>query len=392
MKKSYLILAAVAGLFASCTQEVLVDENVNAVTESPIGFTTFTESQTRAENNSAATNKYDLENYFATPTFDVWAWKYYDGAWVSTAVYNKGTVSYASSAWTADPVKFWDKSAEKYYFYAAAPSDANWTMNNGGGDAGYLTYTDFTLAGGLTNNMSNQKASTDYQEYFKEAASDVDLLIAEDNEVARASYNKAIPDDVNETFDHILSRLNVTIKIKDGSALLATGIDVKVTEFGITGVNLKNKGTFTENAESGTTLSAGTTGRWGTLTTAGTYNLPGYDISSTSLGSTALYIAQYLIIPQAITSEVLDRANGKVGGTTDAAHPYFKLSYTINGEPYTAYCNLANAFGKASGATLDFCEGWQNTLNILIDADIITFDAEVYEWTNKENVDIIIED
>jgi hypothetical protein len=110
------------------------------------------------------------------------------------------------------------------------------------------------------------------------------------------------------------------------------------------------------------------------------------------LGSTALYIAQYLIIPQAITSEVLDRANGKVGGTTDAAHPYFKLSYTINGEPYTAYCNLANAFGKASGATLDFCEGWQNTLNILIDADVITFDAEVFEWKDKENASITIED
>jgi hypothetical protein len=122
------------------------------------------------------------------------------------------------------------------------------------------------------------------------------------------------------------------------------------------------------------------------LTTDGTYNLTGKDISSTDLTTSATTIAQYLIIPQSITREKLDRANGKRDtntdgiGDADAVHPYLKISYTINGEPYTAYYNLADAFNVAK---LDFNEGWQNTLNIQIDADAIVFDPQVYEWTNN---------
>lgn len=397
MKKSYLILAAVAGLFASCSQEVLVDENVNAVTESPIGFSTFAGSQTRgAENNEDAVNKWDLENH--STTFDVWAWKYYDGAWVSTAVYNQGVVTYASSAWTANPLKFWDKSAEKYYFYAAAPTDNKWALT-GTGDAGKLSYANFTLAGGLDNNLSKGATTvTTYVQSFKDV-SDVDLMIAEDKEVLRASYNKATPDVVEELFDHILSRLNVTVALKDGGSLETNNATVKVTNFGITGVNLKNKGSFDEGAALGTdVLAKGTIKRWNTLSTDGTYDLPGASISTTTLTDAPLYIAQYLIIPQAITSEVLDRANGLKDtdandvGDQAAAHPYFRIDYTINDEPYTAYYNLANAFGVAADGTLNFCEGWQNTLNIQLDADVITFDAQVWEWKDKVSHNVVIED
>ena len=393
MKKSYLILAAVAGLFASCSQEVLVDETPQVVTESVIGFSTFAESQTRpADNNSSADTKYDLENYFDTPTFNVWAQKYYESAWES--VYAKGTVSHASGAWTANPLKFWDKSAEKYLFYAAAPANDDWVLNNNGTATDfsddYLTRDDFTLTGDATDNMSEANTTTDFQEYFKEATNDVDLLIAENNEVLRSAYNKADPEVVNEIFDHILSRLNVTVK--RGTTLKNASAVVKLTSFAITGVNLKNKGSFDESKVSGSTLSAGTIGRWYNLSVDGTYNLAGYDISTTALADDALYIAQYLIIPQAITSEVLDRANGKVGGTTAAAHPYFRIAYTINDEPYVAYYNLANAFGVAGGSTLNFCEGWMNTLNITLDADVITFDAEVWNWKDKVSHSIIIED
>lgn len=391
MKKSYLILAAVAGLFASCSQEVLVDENVNNFPESPIGFSTFTESHTRADNSTAA-HPWNLEDHH--DNFNVWAWKYYGGAWESTAVYSQGTVAHDGTAWVATPIKFWDKSAEKYYFYAAAPADAKWTMNNGGGDQGYLTYTGFSLTG---TNLAN--GTSTYHQSFK-TVGDVDLMIAEDNQVLRAAYNKPTPDVVDEIFDHVLSRLNVTVK--RGATLKANGATVKLTSFAITGVDLNNAGNFSENGAvatapyTGGALPTGTTARWTGL--SGTYNLNGYDISSTALDDTELYIAEYLIIPQSVEREVLDRANGLVDSDADevgdqaAAYTYFRIAYTINDEPYVAYYNLAHAFNKAAGATLDFYEGWENTLHITLDADVITFDATVSEWAVNENETIIVQD
>ena len=409
MKKSYLMIAAAATMLAACSSNEIKND-VKVFGDSRIAFSTYANMQTKADNSSTSA-MWDLENH--QTSFDVWSWKYYNGAWVSTAIYDKGTVNY-SSGWqtTGANLKFWDKSADKYYFYAAAPSSNNWVLNNKYtastnefGNNAYLSYANFTLAGGATNNLSYNATATvtDYVPSFKDVA-DVDLMIAEDNEVLREKYNKSTPDDVNELFDHILSRLNVTVALKAGGSLATNNAEVKVTDFAITGVNLKNKGSFNENGAvatapyTGTALSEGTTARWTALSTEGTYNLPGASISTTNLTTSALYIAQYLIIPQSITNEVLDRANGlrdsDDNGVGDAAasYPYFVISYTVNDEPFTAYYNLANAFGKTGTQTLAFNEGWQNTLNIKIDADIITFDPQVYQWTNANNVDVTIED
>ena len=413
MKKTFIILASAAVILASCSKDDKL-QIINEQEEAVIGFTTFAEAQTKAENNEQATNKWNLEAH--NTTFDVWSWKFYNNAWVSTPVYNKGTVTYNESGtetetyfkWDANPIKFWDKSAEKYYFYAASPTSSSWVLT-GTGDQGKLSYADFTLAGGINNNLSYNATATVTTEVqsFKDVH-DVDLMIADDNIVLRDKYNKNDPDKVNEIFNHILSRLNVTVALKAGGTIAtlnsddnaANNVVVKVTGFEIKGVSLKNKGTFNEAADLGTdALNQGTIKRWSALATEGTYDLPGADISTLELNATTpLYIAQYLIIPQAISKEVLDRANGKKDtnndevGDQDAAYPYLKLNYTIGSEPYVAYYNLAHAFNVADGETLNFCEGWQNLLNIKIDADMIVFDAQVYEWKNKENEDVTIFD
>ena len=423
MKKLLFIIASAVVVLSSCAEQDKLQINDNQ-TESVIGFTTYAEAQTKAaDNNKNATNKWNLEDH--NTTFDVWAWKYYNGQWVTPAVYGtettgnsrKGVVTYTSNAWVADPLKYWDKSADKYYFYAAAPSSANWQLNNNGTATDfsddYLTYADFKLTGTGIN-------STSYVESFK-TVTDVDLMIAEDNVVTRDKYNTPDPADVNEIFDHILSRLNVTVALKNGGDLAKNGIVVKVTSFSITGVDLCNKGSFNENAElgEGKNLKDGTTERWNS-TLDGTYNLAGVDIHETTLTTTPLYIAQYLIIPQEITCEVLDRAKATLPDTyytqaeidaaqegddaygkktTDvktsgaaAKHTYLTISYTINDEPFTAYYNLANAFGKTANETVAFNEGWQNLLNIQLDADVIEFDPQVYEWTNNENKTVTIFD
>ena len=419
MKKSFYLLVAAAALVAC--NDSMVKNDVKDFNESAIGFTSYAGIQTRAaDNNKDAATKWDLENH--QTSFNVWAWKYYNGQWVSQAVYEQGTVSYASSKWTATPVKYWDKSAEKYYFYAAAPADPKWTLT-GTGASGKLSYAEFTLAGGLDNNLSkgSSAAITTLQNTFKDV-DDVDLMIAEDNEVARSKYNKPAPEDVNEVFDHILSRLNVTVALLDGGSFETNNATVKVTAFAVTGVDLKNKGSFDEGATiAPDVLNEGTIKRWKDWdTTTEPYNLPGADISTMTLTDQPLYIAQYLIIPQAITSEVLDRAKATLPDTyftqeeidaatsgdpaygktindvktagAAASHTYFKIDYTVNDEPYTAYYNLANAFGVAADGTLNFCEGWQNTLNIKLDADAIVFDPQVYEWKDKVTPDVTIFD
>ena len=442
MKKSYIIIASVAAIFAACANNDVKNDVQEYNDDSAIGFSTFAGKQTRGAENSGQTETWALEGH--SETFDVWAWKYYNNKWVNPPVYYHCKVQYDANAtatstyfkWDADTLKYWDKSAEKYYFYAAAPASDNWVIKNKNtttknGNEYYLTYKDFTLEGGIANNIT--PSSFAYAESFK-AVGDVDLLIADDNEVERTAYNKTTPDKVNELFDHILSRLNVTVALKPNGTLAKQNPlpDVRVTSFKV--YKLKNKGSFNENATLGTgELVAGTTKRWGTFgdndaftsnsltNTATAYELEGIDISGTALTTTANYIAQYLIVPQLVNRELLDRAKaetatetysadeitnavegddayGKTAGTEKqaggaaASYPYLKIDYTINDEPYTAYYNLANAFGVVdNNRTIAFNEGWQNTLNIQIDADAIVFDADVYQWANNLNPELIIQ-
>lgn len=89
--------------------------------------------------------------------------------------------------------------------------------------------------------------------------------------------------------------------------------------------------------------------------------------------------------------------------------PYFVITYSIDGDEFTQYFNLAAAFLNytnnskkydANGdlvdlttepTTFDFYEGWQNTLNIIINPTKIEFTADVATWSENENIDYEIE-
>lgn len=73
---------------------------------------------------------------------------------------------------------------------------------------------------------------------------------------------------------------------------------------------------------------------------------------------------------------------------------------------FTAYFNLASIFAAVpdfyksyeDGKYFDyndteiavFCEGWQNNIHFTIKPDVILFDADVYEWADKETVNPIL--
>ncbi len=378
------LAAAFAFGFSSCSNEELV-ENIEQAQGAEIAFDTFADKLTKAE-NSDKTSTTALEGHHTT--FNVWGTKTVGSTTsVVYSVADKGSVSFASSAWTATPKKFWDKTATNYNFYAAAPATANWAFAFTTGNAdGTITLADFTLEG--KNALT--AASATAVDTWKDVADDVDLMIASPCPVARTSYNKADPDKVNLQFNHILSRLNVLVKkgeVLENETVSLTGLSI---------VNLKNKSSFDESKKTGTELAAGTTARWTTPELDGTYQLDGLTLTATTkedgVTTTAQYIGEWLIIPQEITKKVLDvdfSDKGEGSSTEDGAknEAYVKVDYTINGEEFFGYYNLAHAFKAAnSGDKIAFNEGWQNNLTIVINPDVIEFDAEVFDWaTNAEN-------
>jgi len=431
MKKIYLSLIAVAAIFTSCEKnEVLVDAQSEAAPKA-IAFESFSQAATRATENNTADYTWAFFNHHET--FQVWGFKNTS----ADAVFNGDKVTVSSDGattptytYTYSPLRFWDKSATTYEYYAAAPSGAGWTFNGvtsvATQNAGYFT-TSSTLTG---TNLSND-SETGYVESFKAAAGDVDKLIAAPKTVAKAQFSQTVQLD----FIHILSRLNVTIKKadklgpddhKNEQKVIMTSLEVK---------NLNKTGNFSEATAANT---AGINTRWSGHSNPGDYTA----VANTEVLTTAKYVLQSLVIPQdaAFESVALD---GKAHASTDAvlytdvdeynaakglsisasdfaaltvaektktpagtsvaavsasSKPYLVLTYTVqqthdatgtalatppSAETFTVYYNLANAFGLTTG-NLAFNEGWQNTLNITIDPDYIEFCAQVSAWSTVE--------
>ena len=505
MKKSFIILATAAVIFAACSETDTFRKDVidnNSENGGAIGFTSFTEKVTKAENSDAL---YTWTFFDHQESFQVWARKnnqplkeIFDGT--------KVTVTEASGVYTYTyaPERYWDKVADNYFFYAAAPAPADgaawsWTFNGGETiidgpstiNKGYFTITDdkFALNGVNLQSVENGGATTALKNVFKTATNnsvkDVDLLIADEAPVAKSFYNKANPDAVNLNFIHILSKLNITVS----TSLNDTDYDVDLLAFEVK--NVPNTGSFDEN-----TANLATNKKWIRWTLDATptkvaiptgieaYNAGTYAIDASKsedvpyTNTTApdpvaapnkLYIVESLIIPQnmnyervaldgaahdavnqaavpfatyeayekarhndvnrltqeqfnalinagafvewsaytQVTGETIDENefNSRIADAsaiqayTVPAEPYFTITYSINGEVFTANYNLVAAFKNydndghlADGTTaitettFPFYEGWQNTLNIIIKPTAIQFTADVAKWSDNTEV------
>jgi len=410
MKKSYLMIATAAIAMVSCadTYELKNDLNGNNANQVAISFETFNNKATKAE-NSSETNQLGLIAHHST--FAVWGYKDVQSDLVFDDQLVNGTagtaaVLYASASeyntakgttlsdsefaaltdadktktpavadkWTYSPIRFWDKNSNSYEFYAAAPRTENtpkWVLNANTDvqNDDYFTLADVTLS-------NSTLASTSYVESMS-GQSNTDYMIASPKNVALAYYSQAVQLD----FNHILSRLNVTVK--KGKNLDAAGDDGKLAITSFSVVNMANKGTFDEskaNASSDPALSTGTVARWATPTGSLTY--AGNALADVT--TTASYIMQSLIMPQTVGYDNTVTKDGKYTAdkkSLDAdAAPYIEIVYTIgkdDPETFTAYYNLASLFGSTN---LNFCEGWQNTLNITIDANAVEFNPQVFNW------------
>lgn len=530
MKRSYLIIAAAVALFTACqdTDKFRNDiQDGSAENGGTIGFTSFTEKITKAENSDAL---YSRTFFDHQETFLVWARK---SNQPNKEIFNGDTVFVKNESgvykYTYSPDRYWDKLAEKYNFYAAAPApeeNAEWkwnfvntdiTTDPSSIDKGYFKIENnkFALNGvnlqSKENAVSGEYATAKLRNIFKTAKvtkgtteyKDVDLLIADETPVARSFYNKANPEAVNLNFVHILSKLNITIS----TSLPTTGDNSHIVDLLAFEVkNVPNTGNFNEKTEN---LPADKKWiRW-TLddeTNPTKTNIPtgieAYDAQSFIIDndkkisvpytnavapapvseatkSGKKYIVESLIIPQEInyqrvaldgldhpavnepavpfssyqeyteskpvedpriTAAELNRLTKTVenklvfktwdeykvleGATNDEnifnelvkeaskvkavnilaydepSEPYFTITYSIDGEVFTANYNLAAAFLNKTNdetktennfvspweGTFGFYEGWQNTLNIIINPSAIQFTADVAEWSSNTEV------
>lgn len=500
MKKCFIIIAAAALVMSACVENDSLRKEVvnNGENNGAIGFTSFTEKVTKAENSEGL---YTWTFFDHQENFLVWARKnnqptnnIFDDNGTKVTVTKDGE----AYKYTYAPDRYWDKIADSYHFYAAAPAPAegsawSWKFiddnitSSDNIDKGYFKIEDnkFSLNGVNLQSVENAPAAQDklknsFKTAVKGSAKDIDLLIAAPCKVENSYYNKANPDAVNLNFIHILSKLNITIS----TALPKEGTNKHVVNLlGFEVKNVPNTGSFDENSKELTpnkqirwTLKNGET--TDILTGIEAYDATTYTIDATKkvdvpYTSTAApakkYIVESLIIPQAINYErvALDAKahdavntpatyyttwaeytqakpiegiteaefntiiNAKNAGTATTeqlakiektpavniaafavpTQPYFSITYAIDGEVFIANYNLAAAFmnynnnsqkwatdqyvdlTETDATTFDFYEGWQNTLNIIINptSAAIQFTADVAEWSDNANASYEIE-
>lgn len=285
MKKSYLMMAAAATMFAACTQADFV--NPVPETEQEIGFDNHVGKTTRAE----IVDEYALA---AEGGFVVWGWKTptSNKAWASATPIFEGVnvfasaiagVAGANTTWTYTNKKYWDKTST-YNFYAVAP----YNPTSG-------TYSISGAADGLITITGAQSALASVSDDFlidRNGAKGVD---------GAAVNTEGKHNAVGFDFNHVMAKVTLQLLSND----INEGDVITVTKLTMSGWNGKN-GVFTQKAVSTPTTTTDIT-EWefvqGGEAVPGsvTFN-QGYTLNET----TAVAVEDsYIMVPQTIAASTL---------------------------------------------------------------------------------------
>lgn len=184
MKKSYLMIAAAAAIFAACSSNDTFKE-VNEEVE--IGF-----SEAGIENQTKAALTQDWFNT-SGKKFGVFGYK------GDLQIFDNEEVTSTGTDWTHTTKRFWDKAATNYKFYAYAPYASTAPT--------FSTTTGFTFTGDIIADID---------------ATDADKAIALK---APTSYTQCCGNHgshVPFVFSHVLSKLSFKAKISSAADALAT--------------------------------------------------------------------------------------------------------------------------------------------------------------------------
>ena len=391
MKRLFILSAAVAALASCSNSEVITEVNEPQVPDKAIAFETFSSNATReGAENSGQTKTDGLEEHHNN--FQVWGYKDVQADYV----FNGTEVTYESSVWAYSPIRFWDKAAKSYYFYACAPSTANATpkfqlkqVPDPKWENDYFILSDVRL-----EDETLPASTTLTESYRHDNAKNIDYMIASQCNIATSSSSQAVQLD----FNHILSRLNIGVKkaskTQDNPF---NGAIVKLIKLKVD--KMKSTGSFDESKTPNSgSLNEGTTVRWDSPSGELCYTGAVDASNGTEVNTSETFFLQSLVIPQNVNYEnvqldgTVTDGTGGTSTTPEQAYLYIKYKIQANasdteGETFVRYINLAQAFGSSTEA-IAFNEGWQNTLHITIDADVISFTADVYKWDDNKTYNL----
>ena len=352
MKKSYLMIAAAAALFAACSDTEKLNEVVNEqLTDQPLAFSAYADKVLKGTNSTA------LNDFYTT--FGVYGWKTVNGAVQTPAVFENeineyftadgnGTTVYDGTdekpskewavpatfvpAWYYENVRYWDKTASSYEFFAIAPYEATATYSVTAGASNISIATAAT-----PYNISNEKnlaiagnpavpqATLSYSGFTK------DYMIAD--KVTVNPKTRTPNTAVDLVFHHILTKLNVKIQ-KAGSYKGQQTLQVNKLEI----ANLASKANFTYTTSM-------TTDGWTEATKTGEGNNYSLKVETAyALNGTTNYNECYwieaLIFPQTTNCKAADLQSS----AENLSDCYLYIQYQIGNEVYNAYYDLAYVF------------------------------------------------
>lgn len=378
MKKT-LILAAVAAIAAvGCTKTY---HQVDPATQGPaIGFGTWTETLTKARATGSTNTAFANEE-----AFDVYGAKTISGE--QSVVFNgddvTATVTGSTVEWDYSTHRYWDPAASQYVFFAALPANQLAAEGTEGAYAktGFFTSADITF--GDPTAFSN------------------DILVANKTVVsggASAPYSYTGP--VNMVFNHVASC--VDLKVKQDAAL--GDAVVKVTSLKLQ--NISNKGHFVVTAYDGTTNKPTVSSPWTpadtptTLGTEGVYTvtLPDGGVTAggkttygndnqagSTTGTAGTLFEGYVFMPQTLsadTQKIQMSYTIQVGSETP--NEYSKTFDIRDFMQTDAYNNLDTSGSALTNNITAWNAGTHYIYYITIGAKVISFTAEVAEWTTAD--------
>ena len=109
--KKIILFAAIAAMAVSCAKT----GEVNPVSGKAIAFDTWTSNLTKSVHTQFASGS----------NFAVYGYKETEDPAAKTTVFNGDKVSYDGSSWNYTGVRFWDRTTDKYVFFAVAPYAQN---------------------------------------------------------------------------------------------------------------------------------------------------------------------------------------------------------------------------------------------------------------------------
>jgi len=350
MKKSLLIAAASAIILAGCAES----DTFKPIEEIPIGFTkVHIENVTKAITPGA----YTTENFEAEGnTFGVFGYKN-TKTQTSALIFNNQKVEYqsglstangynATTDWAYTPIKYWDKSATSYNFYAYAPHDG-----------------DFTGTVALSSNSQNAFTITGFEQANTQDNM-IDLMTDLTSKQSVTGSNIG-QNDVAFTFGHILSNINLVMAVSQSLKADETDNPVRVESVKIGTIKLDGDYAYATNAYSWTLKTGSRTAEFNATQTSGNV-FASKALKASNDGFTNVpALTDLLFVPQNV----------------DAGYK-ITIKYFIGNEQFDKEI-LLSEFKNGNNTLATWAPGNKYTYQLIIGPNPILFDITgVSDWAN----------